>query len=47
MDSPPVNLITDAQLLAEHTDAVLLVARAFKTAEKHWRKQFRTFCRFA
>jgi capsular exopolysaccharide synthesis family protein len=34
MDSPPVNLITDAQLLAEHADAVLLVARAFKTTRK-------------
>ncbi len=31
VDSPPVNLFTDAQLLAAHTDAVLLVARAFST----------------
>lgn len=33
-DSPPVNLIADAQLIAAHSDAVLLVARAFKTARK-------------
>jgi capsular exopolysaccharide synthesis family protein len=34
MDSPPVNLITDAQLLAGHCEAVLLVARAFSTTRK-------------
>jgi len=34
VDSPPVNLITDAQLLAGHCDAVLLVARAFSTTSK-------------
>jgi protein-tyrosine kinase len=34
MDSPPVTLIADAQLLAAHCEAVLLVARAFKTARK-------------
>jgi Mrp family chromosome partitioning ATPase len=31
VDSPPVNLITDAQLLAGKCDAVLLIARAFST----------------
>jgi capsular exopolysaccharide synthesis family protein len=31
VDSPPVNLFTDAQLLAAHADAVLIVARAFST----------------
>jgi polysaccharide biosynthesis transport protein len=31
VDSPPVNLFTDAQLIAAHADAVLLVARAFST----------------
>ena len=34
VDSSPVNLITDAQLLAENCDAVLLVARAFATTRK-------------
>jgi capsular exopolysaccharide synthesis family protein len=34
VDSPPVNLITDAQLLAQNCDAVLLVARAFSTTRK-------------
>jgi capsular exopolysaccharide synthesis family protein len=34
VDSPPVNLITDAQLLAGSCDAVLLVARAFSTTRK-------------
>lgn len=31
VDSPPVNLIADAQLLAHSCDAVLLIARAFAT----------------
>jgi capsular exopolysaccharide synthesis family protein len=31
VDSPPVNLFTDAQLLAAHADAVLVVVRAFST----------------
>ena len=31
VDSPPVNLLADAQLLANACDAVLLVARAFST----------------
>ena len=34
VDSPPVNAITDVQLLAASTDAVLLVARAFSTTRK-------------
>jgi len=34
VDSPPVNLITDTQLLAASCDAVLLVARAFSTTRK-------------
>ena len=38
VDSPPVNLITDAQLLAANCDAVLLVARAFSTTSKSLQK---------
>jgi capsular exopolysaccharide synthesis family protein len=38
VDSPPVNLITDAQLLAGCCDAVLLVARAFSTTRKAFEK---------
>lgn len=34
VDSPPVNLVADAQLLAAGCDAVLLVARAFATSRK-------------
>jgi capsular exopolysaccharide synthesis family protein len=34
VDSPPVNLITDTQLLAGGCDAVLLIARAFATTRK-------------
>ena len=34
VDSPPVNAITDVQLLAGSCDAVLLVARAFSTSRK-------------
>jgi capsular exopolysaccharide synthesis family protein len=34
IDSPPVNLVTDAQLLAKGCDAVLLVVRAFMTTRK-------------
>jgi capsular exopolysaccharide synthesis family protein len=34
IDSPPVNLVTDAQLLAKGCDAVLLVVRAFVTTRK-------------
>ena len=38
VDSPPVNLITDTQLLASSCDAVLLVARAFSTTCKAFEK---------
>ena len=38
VDSPPVNLITDVQLLAASCDAVLLVARAFATSRKAFEK---------
>ncbi len=34
IDSPPVNLVADAQLLAHNCDAVLLLARAFATKRK-------------
>jgi capsular exopolysaccharide synthesis family protein len=34
VDSPPANLLTDAQLLAANCDAVLLIARAFVTNRK-------------
>jgi capsular exopolysaccharide synthesis family protein len=34
IDSPPVNVVTDAQLLANSCDAVLLVVRAFVTTRK-------------
>jgi capsular exopolysaccharide synthesis family protein len=46
VDSSPVNLITDTQLLARHTDAVLLVARAFTTGKSALEKaanDLRTF----
>jgi capsular exopolysaccharide synthesis family protein len=38
VDSPPVNLVADAQLLAAGCDAVLLVARAFATSRKALQK---------
>jgi capsular exopolysaccharide synthesis family protein len=34
VDSPPTNLLTDAQLLASACDAVLVVVRAFMTSQK-------------
>lgn len=34
VDSPPLNLVTDAQLLAGCCDGILLVARAFATTRK-------------
>jgi capsular exopolysaccharide synthesis family protein len=34
LDSSPLNLLTDTHLLAEHCDAVLLVARPFYTRQK-------------
>ena len=38
IDSPPVNLLADVQLLAANADAVLLVARAFSTTRKSLEK---------
>jgi capsular exopolysaccharide synthesis family protein len=38
VDSPPVNLVADAQQLAAGCDAVLLVARAFATTRKALQK---------
>ena len=38
VDSPPLNLVTDAQLLAACCDAVLLVVRAFSTTRKSLEK---------
>ena len=34
IDSPPVNLLADVQILAATSDAILLVARAFATTRK-------------
>jgi capsular exopolysaccharide synthesis family protein len=34
IDSPPVNILADVQMLAANSDAVLLVARAFATTRK-------------
>lgn len=38
IDSPPVNLLADVQILAANSDAVLLVARAFSTSRKSFEK---------
>jgi capsular exopolysaccharide synthesis family protein len=38
IDSPPVNLLADVQVLAANSDAVLLVARAFATTRKSLEK---------
>jgi capsular exopolysaccharide synthesis family protein len=38
VDSPPVNLLTDAQMLAASCDGVLLIARAFSTTCKSFEK---------
>lgn len=38
VDSPPVHLVTDAHLLAAACDAVLLVARGYKTNRKMFEK---------
>jgi capsular exopolysaccharide synthesis family protein len=41
VDSPPVNLIADAQMLAGSCDGVLLVARAFKTSNKAFQRMLK------
>lgn len=46
VDSPPVNLIADVQLLAASCDAVLLVARAFSTTQKAFEQTVRDLSRF-
>jgi tyrosine-protein kinase Etk/Wzc len=46
VDSPPVNLITDTQLLAASCDAVLLVARAFSTTRKAFENTVRDLAPF-
>jgi capsular exopolysaccharide synthesis family protein len=46
VDSPPVNLISDVQLLAASCDAVLLVARAFSTTQKAFSKAVHDLSRF-
>ena len=46
VDSPPVNLITDTQLLAAGCDAVLLVARAFATKRKALEKTVQDLASF-
>ena len=38
VDSPPINLVADAQVLAAGCDAVLIVARAFATTRKGLQK---------
>jgi Mrp family chromosome partitioning ATPase len=38
VDSPPLNLVTDGQLLAHCCDAVVVVARAFSTTRKAFAK---------
>lgn len=46
IDSPPVSLVADAQLLAAGADATLLVARAFKTRENALKKMSQDFRKF-
>jgi len=46
VDSAPVNLIADVQLLAASCDAVLLVARAFSTPQKAFQKAARDLAGF-
>ena len=46
VDSPPVNAITDVQLLAGSCDAVLLVARAFSTSRKSFEQAVQNLQRF-
>ena len=46
IDSAPLNLITDAQLLATQCDAVLLVARAFQTTRKSLEQAVQELAKF-
>ncbi len=46
VDSPPVNLVADAQLLAAGCDAVLIVARAFATTRKGLQKAVQDLSHF-
>jgi Mrp family chromosome partitioning ATPase len=46
VDTPPVNLIADAQLFAASCDAVLLVARAFSTTRKALERAVQDLTRF-
>lgn len=46
IDSPPVNLLTDAQLIASKCDAVLMVARAFSTTKKAFEQAARELASF-
>jgi len=46
LDTPPVNLIADAQLLAASCDAVLLVARAFATTRKTFERTVHDLARY-
>ena len=46
VDSPPVNLITDTQLLAGGCDAVLLIARAFATTRKAFKNAIQDLAPF-
>jgi capsular exopolysaccharide synthesis family protein len=46
IDSPPVNLIADAQLLARSCDALLLIARAFSTTRKALEKAIQDLAPF-
>ena len=46
VDTPPVNLIADAQLFAASCDAVLLVARAFSTTRKTLERAVQDLKRF-
>lgn len=46
VDSPPVNLIADAQMLASSCDGILLVARAFTTTSKAFEKTLQDLLQF-
>ena len=46
VDSPAVNVVTDAQLLAGCCDAILLIARAFSTTRKALEKTFQDLQQF-